>query len=199
MLGSLFSSIALWRFRHSSGAEIDLSRLISRFLKKGKNGAGFQYKANTLYGKSERDMDDVFFFDAPYRIILYGFKNNVSVPIACIAFIQTGPRSVCINQIQGPSYDRSEENTAARIAALSEVKWERLLVRVVCEWARKNRIESVEMISCKKSRWYRDFRHKQMFIRYDVTARRMGFKESDKEGIYKIDTNRMRLLKEAAV
>jgi hypothetical protein len=192
VLGSIFLFIALRRFRRSSGEEVDISRLIPKFLKKGKNGAEFQYRSIISYGEDPRAAE-VFYFDAPYRIVLYGGKNNIniSVPIACVAFDKVGSRSICIKQIQGTSYGRLE-NEEIRIAALREIKWERLLVQIVCEWARINRVKWVKSISSKKSYWYGHHNQKQLFMRYDVTARRMGFRESSEEGIYQMDLSQLR-------
>lgn len=192
MFQSILLYLALRRFRESSGAEIDISHLIPRFLKKGKSGNDYQYKSVIVYGKEDGrgSSETAFYFDAPYQIILYTQKDGISIPIACASFDRSARRTVLIKQIQGPSYPKPEHKEIL-VGSLSEIKWERLLVQIVGEWAKRNKLKSVEIISCKKSRWYREFRHEQMFVRYDVTARRMGFDFLGKEEVYrKLLTNR---------
>ncbi|MBI2065389.1 MAG: hypothetical protein HYT62_05080, partial [Candidatus Yanofskybacteria bacterium] len=198
MIRFVRSSLALRKFRKSADKEVDLSELIPVFLKNGKSGVDYQYRAFLAHGRDIRE----FYFDAPYRIILECRRNKILdwtwIPIACVSFDKGLVNSICIKQIQGPSYADPEDKDM-RIAALAEIKWERLLVRIVCEWAKANGIRRVELISCKKSSWYRDYRHQQMFIRYDVTARRMGFQKSKKEeGIYELNISDLKPLVKAA-
>lgn len=193
----LFPGRALKRFRRSSGRNIDISKLIPYFAK--NKGDPFGYTVVSSCGgygydsKAPTEFERVFYFDAPYRFILCADRSaGVVIPIACISFDKVDSRTVCIKQVQGPSYGESQVRED-RVAALAGIKWERLLVQVVCEWARDNGLRSIQMISCRGSSWYKDFRHDQMFMRYDVTARRMGFRLLD-QNKYVLYTPNVKLL-----
>lgn len=187
-----------WRFRFFFNTEIDISKLLPDFIKHGKGQqTTYGYKATIGYRKSGGYFLNRFYLDAPYGIILHATGKDLSIPIACITFDKFGNDTIRIQQIQGPSYSRGE-NEELCIIALSEIKWERLLVQLVRELAELNKVKRVEIISCTKSRWYKERRHQKMFMRYDVTARRMGFKKLAEEEVYSIDTRRKILQKATA-
>ena len=131
MIQFVRSVLALRRFRKSAGKEVDLSELIPIFLKNGRSGVDYQYRAFLVHDQGIRE----FYFDAPYRIIMECRRNNILswtwIPIACVSFDKGLVNSIRIKQIQGPSYANPKDRDL-RIAALAEIKWERLLVRIVC-------------------------------------------------------------------
>ena len=175
---------------------IDITKLTPRFLKSGKAEAVYQYRARIC--KCNKGYSGPFFFDAPFALILSCTKDGKSyIAIACISFSRVGFRTIRIQQIQGRSQDK-EKYKEDRLAALKEIKWERLLVRILCEWAVANGLSTVELISCQKSNWYKDRRHEAMFMRYDVTARRMDFVFSSKEQVYKLKLSKLRSLTKTA-
>jgi len=185
----------LWafrRFRKSSGVEVDISKLLPTFLKKKvTDPLEYGYKAAMFYNDrkgwgQEEYGTNRFYLDAPYGIVLSCSKDGgEAIPIAIISFKRKGLRTIRIEQIQGPS-NCKEDRASDRVAALGKIKWERLLVRIICEWARLNGLKRVEVISCVRSHWYQKFMHQSMFMRYDVTARRMGFTEIRSKKIYRL-------------
>ena len=114
-----------------------------------------------------------FFYDAKFAFILATLWR----PLACIAF-DVYPRSgrICIRQIQGKGGVKSK---------LSLFRWEKFLVFCVLEYARKNGFKEVFIQAAKANRWKEknaqslaeiSERSERLKKRYDVTAKRMGFK-----------------------
>lgn len=83
-----------------------------------------------------------------------------------------------IVQIQGAadwSYDTEEKYEDAK-RVLRKLKWERALVTMVLEWAEENGIPAVYLLpSSLNLYWGSDERNKNLHMRYDVTAKRLGF------------------------
>ena len=125
--------------------------------------------------------------DASYTMALYvengagNYMPRREDYLACIGFdvIENG-RVIKILQIQGAPKKSTE---------LSILKWERMLLSILTNWAKENRFTEVRVIQAKDQRWYirysQDKDHtKRMFLHYDVTARRSGFYFKDKLGCY---------------
>ena len=114
-----------------------------------------------------------FYYDASEAFLL-SLGEDV---LACIAFeIDQEGSTVYIKQIQsklGPGL------------ALSFFKWERLLVGVVTDWARKSGFREVHVQPAVKNKYWSETdeeRNARFRIRYDVTAKRLGFRyDSERE------------------
>jgi len=98
-----------------------------------------------------------------------------------------------IVQIQGPadwSYDAYRKYKDAK-RILGTLRWEKALVTIVLGWAERNRIPAVYLLPSLLNK-YRDpdnysgpdNRNKKLFMRYDVTAKRMGF-ELQENGLFR--------------
>ena len=107
--------------------------------------------------------------------------------IACIGFVISGS-VVHIQQIQGARH-RQEE--------LRPLRWEKLLVKIVVEIARQLRFKTVEILPAERNDYYipsdrylkmrrstkKDWQ-KLLKLRYDVTAKRLGFKWNLEKQVY---------------
>ena len=87
-----------------------------------------------------------------------------------------------IVQIQGPahwSYDSDAKyNDAKKI--LRRLRWTRALVSMVLQWAESAGVPAVYLLPSSLNRFYHDgslSRDKRLHMRYDVTAKRMGFEQ----------------------
>ena len=117
---SIRSFFALRRFRNSSGATWDISELIPYFIKNKGVNLSYKYNATICHSSiryTEKPPDcRMFYFDAPYGIILHCSKGEISIPLGCLTFKDIGSKVIQIEQLQGPSYEK-EKNKDDRLAA----------------------------------------------------------------------------------
>ena len=68
-----------------------------------------------------------------------------------------------------------------------------MLIQVVIDWARANKFKAVNILPAEQNVWYRrrpgdnkDLldQNRRLYIRYDVTATRMGFKYNKRLELY---------------
>ena len=151
-----------------------------------------KYKVTTYWQRTRDYMPHrVFYLDGQYVFLLSCLdKNNIDINIACLAFDRFGPKSICIKQIQGRHsyYDNVDYKDY-----LKAIKWERFLIKIACQWAMANNLK-IYMISAKKSPWYDNSKQNQMYIRYDVTAKRSGFKYNRLTRYYKLPSSRLKAM-----
>ena len=138
------------------------------------------YSNNGGYGNFEG-----IYHDAKYSFILV--KSGLEKvfikqkALACIGFdlgLDRGlENSIIIKQIQGVSGEQND---------LSYFHWTKMLLKICVDWAKDNGFKNAYVIRAKNSSWYiaEGERSKNMFMRYDVTARRSGFKFDKKKKMY---------------
>lgn len=107
---------------------------------------------------------------------------------------QYPPDSITIVQIQGARtfrFHEGREEGAMKI--LSLIRWEKLLISIVRDWAFDNGFNEVRVVSAHKNVWYNKAYGKagkvgawetRMKVRYDVTSKRMGFQKSTEGGYW---------------
>ncbi len=124
-----------------------------------EDGAGRLY--STIYS--------TIYTDAAYNFALVRGKE----PICGIAFEAgetTAPASIFVKQIQGVPGKQGE---------LRPFRWEKMLLQILINWAKQNGFERIDVVRAKNSGWWSSFRcdrNKRLYMKYDVTAKRMGFK-----------------------
>lgn len=166
---------ALQQFVNTSWCEIDLNPYRKRFRKSTSSEHEDNLKQDLRIrissGHGEDEQSPGPYRDASYTIALYE-RNEATKKIptrdeylACIGFDVVRNR-VIVTQIQG---SRGKRKT------LSLVKWERMLLAILIDWAKKNKFRQIKVIRAKDQNWYQTHRAQQMFMHYDVTARRSGF------------------------
>ena len=168
----------LTRFQKSKG-EVLFFNSVDKFIKNGNdpslsNHYNLRIWYNNDYGSSE---EHKFYFDTNYGLILTRTDGGHSVDLGCLGFEPNKHNvSIRIVQLQGPTYNKDDK--VAEL--LKPIKWERLLVSAICQWASLNGFESVEIQPASQNRWYPeldpDDKKNKFHMRYDVTARRLGFK-----------------------
>ncbi|MEK7076226.1 MAG: hypothetical protein AAB941_01000 [Patescibacteria group bacterium] len=133
------------------------------------------------YGRGNNNFDHVY-SDAPYTLVLTYKKDGASEveanedeEVACIGFELVNRSTILVKQIQGVS---------GKLAILQHFRWGKMLLKVVMDWAKNAGFKTVRVIKAESSKWYREYRAKDFFIRYDVTARRSGFKFDEKDQTY---------------
>lgn len=128
-------------------------------------GPGYsrKFKDGTVFTPSSQ------YYDAQYAFVLCDEEKK---PLANISF-KAENNAIKIMQIQG---------TKGKQEQLKPIKWERMLLALVWEWARENSIEEVQIISHKDSEWHLVREYGKML--YDVNAQRSGFKYSADKNVY---------------
>ena len=161
---------------------IDLSSYLKEFSKKNHEKS---IKSNTYsiylyycdYGSGGLADLPVVYVDAVYNFVLFKGKN----PICNIGFnLEKDSNSILVKQIQGVQTKQKE---------LSPLRWEKMLLQITIDWAKQNKLKKISVIRSQDSGWYRESneeRCKRMYMKYDVTARRMGFKFDESEQVYSL-------------
>ena len=67
---------------------------------------------------------------------------------------------------------------------LKHIRWEKFLLKLVEDWALANGFEKIKVVPGNKNHWYNTSRAEIFHMRYDVTAKRSGFKFCPKEECY---------------
>ncbi len=169
----------------------DFRRILDRYIKEDSNldPEKFSLLSHEKKGRGEGEYSKPFWFDGFASIVLfYGPpKDNIGVT-AGVDHIKSVGRNMdrtnisdtdlIINQLQGPT---QSDNTKLAVT-FSNFRWERMLTEILIEWARQTGLEKLYFLPSAFSTW-----DKIMFnqggigkLRYDVTAKRLGFKR-DKE------------------
>ncbi len=127
---------------------------------------------NSQYGKKQEQK----YFDTTFNFCLT-YDNEL---IASVGFdVRDG--QMFIGQIQGIRGNGD---------LLSRFKWTQALVRYAIDWAELNEVPQVCVISVDNNEWANKHGHlkkEQGKMLYDVTARRLGFKNRDENGNYIMD------------
>lgn len=173
-LGYLFFSRNLRRtmqeFRRNKGQLVNIRKVLPLFVKKRFENIELDkmYKV-TMYSQRRSGWHDNYqtpFLDARNAFILWPMNDDDDEAIAILTFGIFGPNSICIYQVQGGGSCEDK---------LRFLRWEKMLIYIALQWAREHEIKSVHIISCEECPWYRKHMHKKLYLRYNVTAKRMGF------------------------
>lgn len=183
------SDYPLEKFKISQIYGVELNQTLQSFLKNGYSPD--QLENYAIYIHSCHNFNNAYFrrhiyHDTRYYFVLCVkakdrglFSKKRAIPIACIGFDEIknddGTTSIIIRQLQG---------RRGAILHLARIKWERLLVRIVKDWACQNGYSTIKMIRAKQSPWYSNADPQRMYLKYDVTARRSGFKLILEENLY---------------
>lgn len=127
-------------------------------------GTGYSTKFNRIH----RNQLSARYYDAPYSFVLC-YRGD-RYPLASTSF-DAAEDAIVVKQIQGVQGQKER---------LVPLKWERLLLTLVCEWAEENNICEVQTLPHTESRWGHVREYSKMI--YDVTAKRCGFKFDKEKG-----------------
>lgn len=154
-------------------ADYSAGIFLSRFAKKNNAPSFYEFANYSIMQDARRELGAFGrhfmrkFFDCEFNFCL-AFAGGL---MASLGF-NAAPGKMLIKQIQG---SRGCEKRLFRI------KWERALVNYVVQFAESYRIPEVEIVSAQNSHWMQ-CRHiplERALMRYDVTAKRCGFKKAE--------------------
>ena len=176
--------------------EIDLAPLLLQFAKPNSRSHinHFFYKTHIARGFGGLKRGDQYthiYRDAEYTMVLstrtakkwlkwllpialIPSRSIRESAIACIGF-EINQKDMLVKQIQGVQGMKDQ---------LNHIQWEKFLLKLVEDLALANNFEKVKVIPGNKNKWY-NAHHAEIFhMRYDVTAKRSGFKFCPKEECY---------------
>ena len=128
--------------------------------------------------------DGSFYWDTKRGFILWIKVKEVWEPVACVGFDVHGlffRKSLFIKQIQARQKDLISEDS---LEMLKEIYWERLFVDLVAKTAKQIGIKRVQVLPYSRSQWGEVRSNLRYKLRYDVTAKRLGFKWNEKTETY---------------
>lgn len=188
------------RFKKNREYQVELYHYIELFAKKGRKPQPYFYTIRRNHnnylqrwhweGNKSGSVD--VWVEEGYSFILIEVSNptnnllRLETGIACVTFTING-RAVFIKQIQGLSGQQKE---------LKSFKWERLLVRIVVDWAKSFDFQKVKILQAQQNRYFHPEKkedpewkgwHDRFKIRYNTTAERLGFKFNSEEDAYVLD------------
>lgn len=150
-----------------------------KLIKKMLRLVGMEYSGYDIYvyrgarrglGTLYRDI----FFDAAYSFVL--IKSGKA--ICSIGFnIDRDNNIIIVKQIQGVKGMQKE---------LSPFRWEKMLLQILIDWAKQYSFKRIDVIRSVDSEWQNEANAQDLYIKYDVTARRMGFIYNKKLEVYSL-------------
>ena len=169
LLRNLDLKNALENIAVSDSPNINIKEYLEKFAKKEEKEriSDYNYRLACEKHRSNSGPSAKFspiYYDVPYQFILLTGK----IPVANIGFkadIETS--TIIIKQIQGVS---------GRKEYLEPLRWEKMLVNILADWAKQNGAKKMEIIKAQSNPWYNEHRAQSMYLKYDVTAKRCGFK-----------------------
>lgn len=153
-------------------SETKTNKLLQRFKKQNTlTDALNEYHITRDYGGgyNTRFTTPQLYYDAPYSFILCQKQDQ---PLAIIAF-KPERKAINIVQLQGVRGQQKK---------LQPIKWERMLLTLTYEWAQQHQIHEVRVTPYEQNEW--ELVRDNGKIRYDVTAKRTGFKYDEKQKKY---------------
>ncbi len=168
----------LEKFKSEVFYETGLENYLRNFQKPGvRHGLNLKnFSLRYSYGLYRNDFEYIY-CDAPYTLVLT-YKENCeseTEEVACIGFDVVDQATILVKQIQGV-YGKS--------SILQYFRWERMLLKIVVDWAKNAGFKRIRVIKSESSHWFTESRAQSFFMKYDVTARRSGFKFDEKDQTY---------------
>lgn len=175
------SDYPLIKFGTTQVYRVELSQIFRKFLKDKYNYSHLQDYTIYIFKRGNSRTFKIY-CDTTYYFVLCKKSRRVLrtrlKQIACIGFEDTSyDGSITIKQIQGRRGMQKE---------LASIRWEKLLVEITKNWAQQNGYSAVKIIGARGNPWYYSSisLSDKMHLKYDVTARRSGFKFIPEENIY---------------
>jgi len=134
--------------------------------------------ARKIVGSSDQE-DSFAMAGVSFSVIGNDLVDRSWYPGLDLGFLREG--DVLVGQIQS----QKTASKASRLE-LKNIKWERTLLDITVDWARKVGLPRVLVVPSANNYWLTDSHcqpmkeelGKRLFLRYDVTARRCGFKKA---------------------
>lgn len=160
---------------------IDLKPYLEKFKKPAKENGDvrdIRYRLVSNYGTrfvtAFRFRKSSIYRDAEFNFILSSgpwFYLTARAIISFNIFVDPGDGllTMRVRQIQAI-------RNRARTDPVPGIRWEKMLLEIVIDYAKKNGFECVEVSSAKANRWRWQVPLERLILRYDVVAKRRGFK-----------------------
>lgn len=176
----------------------DFEALIKGYLKEDSTLDPKQFTLLTHEGYSyaKKPPYNIFYYDGFTSLLLfYGdLRNKIGVTASLelkgnknsfqgMNDSQMTDDDIIINQIQGPLYNKA---IAEVKETFSEFRWEKLFVEIFINWARQSGLQRIFLLPSAYNEWntVQANTNGTALLRYDVTAKRLGFKQKNKHEPY---------------
>jgi len=177
----------------------ELTELINSYLKEGATSESNQFTLLSYTGEYRPSKNPycAFYLDGEHAFMLFHGDPSDGVGV-CGGFTLIGEEDLqkryhvfeksgktgkllLINQLQGRWTYNNEVG-----AVFSRFRWERLLVTLICSWAKNAGLHQVFLLPAAKNPWatVSSNGHGTAYLRYDVTAQRLGFKRERDDQLY---------------
>ncbi len=156
---------------------LNLRDYLEKFLK-NNNTASDEYSLFLAFQKGYDPHYINICLDGDYGFILTSKTYNGKIlevsnrALACVSFTIHGS-NIVIQQLQ-----------AVKGMVPADLRWEKLFIQLVIDWAFTHGYSRVGIIQAKDHKYFIRTRANDLYVRYDVTAKRCGFKLDDQSGIY---------------
>lgn len=155
---------------------VDVPELLQKFKKERFREINFStYSLFFCVGKGisrEDELERVFYGDTYYHFVLR--NNNFYAAVLGVEFQNS--REMIISQIQGVREMKD---------SLEPFYWTKAMVFVGLEFALRNKIERVMILPAERNKWWSHVQDANLiYLYYDVTAKKMGFKYDSKRLMY---------------
>lgn len=104
------------------------------------------------------------------------------------------PGDLIITQLQGPTFSDSK----GKVQVLPQLRWEVILVDLVVKWAKTTGFSRVYLLPGEFNKYYwtrNEKEREKLKLRYNVTAKRCGFKRDSKNEPFVLDFGYLDILK----
>lgn len=142
--------------------------------------------------RAEGNNTGICLADARYHMLLFYRFEGRAFSLANIGFnLNIFFPTIRMRQIQSKKYDSircanvGDEQRERMVNIMRSLRWEKMLVQAVCDWAAANGFSRAAILKAKYNPWRIGMisfaaidHHERLKMHYDVTAQRMGFKES---------------------
>lgn len=176
--------------------KLDVRKYLEKF---SKENSHLPYDQLDLTFLPKTEKADLFFdlpsrIDTPYQFILtYKTESGETVGVASVGFsYNQDNKEVCIDQIQAIRIDRSEA-TKESSKIISGIRWEKMLVNILEDVGHQLNLKTIKILKSPYNEWryeeendseWRKEHNDRLKMRYDTTAKRMGFKADQNDEKY---------------
>jgi len=171
--------------------DIDTSGYLKEFAKNGTQLWSRDESAYYIKSLSHRPSKGcgncIFYHDTKHSFVLSNNNsNNMYGSLALVGFDLDSSLRVKVKQIQALKGSPGTQNDK-NYQLLQPLKWERMLLKIVTDWASEAGFEQVWVQGATNNTWNRLDSNVAFRMRYDVTARRSGFRLDKQSGDYYLD------------
>lgn len=174
---------------------VPLAPLLAKFLKKDKRLADIPtdklglllINRRPAYKPTITWVSDYLYslclMDAPIQFMLAYHGEGRTIGLANIGFdFDMVRRNILVKQLQAQRFGWLEGSSQFKDIknSIANLRWEKLMVQAVLDWAAKYRFDKVKIREAKNNLWVgreTPERNQRIKMHYDVTAKRMGFKK----------------------